>query len=88
MHWSSDIHYRHLAQQPPARSQKTRPDEQKTIFWSASRGLHGPALVLITNAAHPASGYDWATNVDRQVKSAELLTYGDHFGDTLAGQWF
>ncbi|GAA2805312.1 alpha/beta hydrolase [Crossiella cryophila] len=38
--------------------------------------LHGPAPVLIMNALHdPVSGYNWATNVDRQVRSAELLTY-------------
>ncbi|MEV4730574.1 alpha/beta hydrolase [Saccharopolyspora sp. NPDC049426] len=38
--------------------------------------LTGAAPVLIMNALHdPTSGYNWATNVDRQVDSAELLTY-------------
>jgi pimeloyl-ACP methyl ester carboxylesterase len=38
--------------------------------------LSGPAPVLIMNALHdPTSGYNWATEVDRQIESAELLTY-------------
>ncbi|KAA5831198.1 alpha/beta hydrolase [Saccharopolyspora hirsuta] len=34
------------------------------------------APVLIANAQHdPATGYAWATNVDRQIEQAALLTY-------------
>ncbi|MGP4020233.1 alpha/beta hydrolase [Saccharopolyspora sp. 5N708] len=48
--------------------------------------IRGDAPILILNALHdPATGYNWASNVDSQIEQATLLTY-DGWGHGVYGR--